>query len=462
MRMELGHRFQWILGGFLAVWAMGVASRSAAQEVGIGTTAPAVRLDVWAPTDYARGIFQARRGDEVYLVVGKDGNVGVGTASPAARLHVTGDGMVYAEGAVGRGTPMPRGPQTAFIWNPRKAAVRMGRTTGNQWNDEHVGTYSVAAGYNNTASGWAAVVGGGLRNKAEQAQSTVGGGFRNSAGGYSSTVGGGYTNGAVGAYSTVGGGIYDSAAGYAAAVSGGLANIAKGDYSVVAGGARNVAEGDYSFAAGNGLVARSYGEAALGTYNTDYQPVGRSVWHPRDRLLVIGNGRGDNARSDAFVVLKNGNVGIGIGTPAARLHIAGAQVFSTTGAAVGGYAGLYQAEGRLYAFDAQGNVTQISPHNAEGRWHFYSYNHHNGRSLTIEVERLLRAMDHILGGGYVMENGTVLYQGTNQLERLQAENQRLEEKIKKLEAQVGEIDQLRRRLRALERRMAGDAYGGIR
>jgi len=81
------------------------------------------------------------------------GNVGIGALEPQYRLHIEGDGMMYASGEFGKGATMPEGAKTAFIWNPRKAALRAGSVTADQWNDGNVGAYSVAFGKNTIASG---------------------------------------------------------------------------------------------------------------------------------------------------------------------------------------------------------------------------------------------------------------------------------------------------------------------
>lgn len=50
--------------------------------------------------------------------------------------------------------PIPMdGTGTRLVWYPGKGAFRAGRVTGTQWNDNNVGMYSVALGYNSRASG---------------------------------------------------------------------------------------------------------------------------------------------------------------------------------------------------------------------------------------------------------------------------------------------------------------------
>lgn len=54
-----------------------------------------------------------------------------------------------------------------------------------------------------------------------------------------------------------------------------------------------------------------------------------------------------------------------------------------------------------FVMDGAGNVTQISPHNEQGEWVYESRNVNTGRRLTVDMERLVMALDDMLGGGYV-------------------------------------------------------------
>ncbi len=70
--------------GFLWVIPLGLH----AQEVGIGTTAPAARLDVQAPSGYANPLLRVRKGGQPLLVVTSTGKVGISTSTPTERLEV--------------------------------------------------------------------------------------------------------------------------------------------------------------------------------------------------------------------------------------------------------------------------------------------------------------------------------------------------------------------------------------
>jgi hypothetical protein len=55
-----------------------------------------------------------------------------------------------------------------------------------------------------------------------------------------------------------------------------------------------------------------------------------------------------------------------------------------------GHAGIYALTDDLFAIDAGGNSTQLSPHDSEtGNWIFYSKNLKTGRVLKIEMEELM-------------------------------------------------------------------------
>jgi hypothetical protein len=76
-----------------------------AGNVGIGTNAPAVKLDVVGDGKFSNNVIVS-------------GNMGVGTTTPATRLHVIGDGRfsnnVTAGGNIGIGTTAPFYPLHIF------------------------------------------------------------------------------------------------------------------------------------------------------------------------------------------------------------------------------------------------------------------------------------------------------------------------------------------------------------
>lgn len=65
---------------------------------------------------------------------------------------------------------------------------------------------------------------------------------------------------------------------------------------------------------------------------------------------------------------------------------------------------LYSTSGELRVMDAGGNATLLSSHDHKtNEWIFYSVNTVTGKVLKIDMERMMRALDKKLGGGFVHE-----------------------------------------------------------
>ena len=91
-------------------------------------------------------------------------------------------------------------------------------------------------------------------------------------------------------------------------------SFAFGDNNISSGFASNsegsgtTASGLASHAGGVGSVAGSYGETSLGSFNTTYTPSGITSFEISDRIFNVGNGLDINNRSDAFQIIKSGEV----------------------------------------------------------------------------------------------------------------------------------------------------------
>ena len=195
--------------------------------------------------------------------------------------------------------------------------------SGGQENTASAIRATVGGGQNNTASGTRSTIGGGADNNASGDYSSVGGGEINTSSGSRSTVGGGHSNNATGFRSTVAGGFNNTANGPASTVGGGNGNVANAVYSTVGGGVDNITDGHYSsIPGGYSLNAPSYGEVALGYFNTPGPSNSTSVKNTADRLLVVGNGV-SGVPEDALRLMKSGNMAIGNLNPTARLHVDG-------------------------------------------------------------------------------------------------------------------------------------------
>ncbi|MES2812024.1 MAG: tail fiber domain-containing protein [Bacteroidota bacterium] len=234
------------------------------------------------------------------------GGAGLGRTitADAGAVTINGTDGLVSTGTFGSGAMVPSAEGTRMVWNPRKAAFRAGYVNAAQWDDANIGNYSTAFGQNTIATSTG------------------------------STAFGGYTR-ATASYST--------AFGYIALASGwsstafGYNTQATTDFST-AFGYNTQATASYSTAFGLDNTASSAGETVFGIGATSYAPSsgGTTDFRPAnatDRLFVIGNAIDTNGdsnvdpgeRSDAMVVLKNGNTGIGNSAPAlARLQVQGA------------------------------------------------------------------------------------------------------------------------------------------
>jgi hypothetical protein len=118
-------------------------------------------------------------------------------------------------------------------------------------------------------------------------------------------------------------------------------------------GINPIASGHSSIAFGRETYAPSFNETVIGAYNTSYTPqgIGLFSWNGSDRLFVVGNGTAENQRSDALVLLKNGNFGLGTSFPQTTMHINGSFRYENGN----------QAEGKVLTSDEFGNVTWADP-----------------------------------------------------------------------------------------------------
>jgi len=162
-----------------------------------------------------------------------------------------------------------------MFFNPNRAAFRAGHVTGTEWDNANIGNYSTAMGSNTSASG-----------------------------NYSTAMG------------------YNTSASANRSTAMGSGTIASG-YISTAMGSNTTASGSVSTAMGSSTSAPSYVETVIGRYNTPYTPANTTNWSATDRLFVVGNGTGVGLESNAMVILKSGNVGIGTSIPNASLSVNG-------------------------------------------------------------------------------------------------------------------------------------------
>lgn len=210
------------------------------------------------------------------------------TADAGAVTIAGTDGLV-SSGTFNTGALAPSGSGVRMVWNPRRAAFRAGEGLNTDWDDANIGNYSVAFG-RARASGQGAMAWGDYNGN-------VASGNNSTAFGFGSTASGQY------------------------ATAWGYYGFATGPNATAWGGFLATAAGSNANAIGAGSQAPSFSETVFGQYNTTYTPISATAWNPFDRLFTIGNGSSGIARSDAFVVLKSGSIGVGTATPGAQLHV---------------------------------------------------------------------------------------------------------------------------------------------
>ncbi|MEO5890960.1 MAG: hypothetical protein ABIQ31_11940 [Ferruginibacter sp.] len=83
-------------------------------------------------------------------------NVGIGTTTPLARLHVKDSSVLFSATGdipVSPGQPSMQGQGRRMMWYADKAAFRAGYVDGSHWDNDSIGNYSFASGFNITAKG---------------------------------------------------------------------------------------------------------------------------------------------------------------------------------------------------------------------------------------------------------------------------------------------------------------------
>lgn len=188
--------------------------------------------------------------------LGNGKNVGVNINDSKEKLHVD-NGNLLNSGTHGTSPVFSvSGAGTRMFFYPRKSAFRAGYVNGTQWDDANIGDYSVAMGYNTTASGYFSTAMGNSTTASGSA-STAMGNFTTASGTCSTAMGvgttaSGYTSTAMG-INTIASGNNSTAMGAGSSASGhtsiamGVSTVASGDYST-AMGRNSRAIGDYSFA----------------------------------------------------------------------------------------------------------------------------------------------------------------------------------------------------------------------
>lgn len=113
----------------------------------------------------------------------------------------------------------------------------------------------------------------------------------------------------------------------------------------------------------------------------------------------------------------DGSIGIGNTSPNFKLDVTGDAAFSnylhlncqgTTDPSLTVnhaqiYSKLVNGHAEIFVSDSQQNVTQISPHNPEGEWHYFSRNTRTGKVIRVNMEKMIRKLEEITGESFMEE-----------------------------------------------------------
>lgn len=285
-----------------------------------------------------------------------DANTGVGFSLLFKRLYDSTASLPYVTGDVGK----------ALLFDVKNGSLKSGflssavhglYSTALGRNTIASGDYSIATGSGTTANAnGATAMGSGSTASGQNATalggSTVASGFISVAMGNSTTASGdqatamgyltaaeaysstamGFSTSAQGSYSTAMGNDTWAYGNSATALGNsttafGANSLAAGNTSAAEGlnsvalGSSVYAKGDNSFATGIGLRSLGFAGTTIGMYNHPVLAFPQTVVNSGTPLFIVGNGDGDVARSNAMIILKSGNTGIGTNAPEANLHI---------------------------------------------------------------------------------------------------------------------------------------------
>jgi hypothetical protein len=218
----------------------------------IGTRAHGGTVLSGSPGNTANGSNAVVAGGWDNTASGKESAVGGGTGNEALGEKSTVSGGAVNE-ARAYGSTVGGGQ-----WNVVYSEI--GTIAGGRGNRAR-GSYAViCGGQDNSTTGEHASIGGGYDNHSATF-ATVGGGYGNWASAYGGTVAGGESNDASGRYGFVGGG-YSNKASYGAVIGGGRGNRATaGVYETIAGGRSNATTNSYA-TIGGGRRNRANGHAS--------------------------------------------------------------------------------------------------------------------------------------------------------------------------------------------------------
>ncbi|RYF91719.1 MAG: hypothetical protein EOO03_00705 [Chitinophagaceae bacterium] len=289
---------------------------ASAQNVGIGTTAPGTKFTV-RPVELGYVMENSAENSPVVIKtflnttfgqigtssnhpfelmahdgIGQfrlmpNGYTGIGIENPTAKLHVGYGNVLFAPPGAMPSVNLAANPPTSggghrMMWYADKAAFRVGSVSSTQWDKDSIGVNSVAMGNSTKAIGRETFAVGNGAVARGAASVAIGPGPR-----------------AEGSHSTAMGYLSEAAASFSLSI---------GMYTKATGYGSN-ALGAYTKAASNW-------ETVVGYNSKEYTPfaTGDNFTNQKDRVFTIGNGFNFEP-SNALVVLKSGNTGIGEDNP---------------------------------------------------------------------------------------------------------------------------------------------------
>lgn len=259
-----------------------------------------------------------------------------------------------------------------MFFNKNKAAFRAGFTNSVYWDNDSLGEYSFAAGYNTRAIGIA---------------STALGSNSQARGNYSFVTG--------------------------------ANSITYGQYSIAMGYSTK-SFASYSAAIGYNANSHARGEVSVGLKNTSYVP-STTYYNVTDRVFTVGRRVAASATQsglDAFIVQRNGNVFIGsdwsnVNGTGTRTTSGYAVLYMNRGSAPSSLTStnktaIWNSNGEIKVKDESNNTTTISPHNFSAipngpsenlAWSFYS--ERNDTIINVDMTKMVRTVELLSGENLV-------------------------------------------------------------